>query len=211
MVGACRADPPGTGGAGPTALPRLLEQVRRIRVPGALNIYDESQSTAFGDRPGMAMARWRALGRYLGERWGAPTVLVGEAPGKDGARWTGVPFTSCRMLTGSGPTEPSATTVQRVLAELHCEDQVLLWNASVLFAPGNRDPRRAELEACAPVLRLVCEGRRVFAVGRHAELATGAPYLRHPAHGGARLFAEGAREVLRGGSGFGRTSARGVS
>jgi hypothetical protein len=176
---------------------RALDQVGRISVPGAINIYDEAQSRAAGDPPGMASRRLEALGAYLRSRWEAPTVLVGEAPGRDGARWTGVPFTSCRQLTGSGPAEPSATTVRRVLAELGCEEEVLLWNASVLFAPGNRDPRRAELKACAPVLGMVCRGRRVFAVGRHAEAATGAPYLRHPAHGGARLFAEGARIALR--------------
>ena len=34
------------------------------------------------------------------------------------------------------------------------------------------------------------------AVGRHAERATGAPYLRHPSRGGATRFAEGLRLLL---------------
>ena len=85
---------------------------------------------------------------------------------------------------GSGPTEPTATIMHRVLSELGCQREVLLWNASMLFAPGNRDPLRAEVAACAEVLELVCRGRAVFAVGRFAQVATGAPYIRHPSHGG---------------------------
>jgi uracil-DNA glycosylase len=124
-------------------------------------------------------------------------VLVGEAPGRRGARWTGVPFTSSHLLTGSGSKEATATVVQRVLAELGCESDVLLWNASMLYPPGNRDPRRAELDACAPVLERVCRGRDVLAVGRHAQRVTGAPYLRHPSHGGAIRFADDLRRALR--------------
>ncbi len=84
-----------------------------------------------------------------------------------------------------------------MLAELGCASDVLLWNAIVLFPPGNRDPRRDELDACAPVLERVCRGRTVVAVGRHAQRATGAPYVRHPSHGGAARFAEGLRRALR--------------
>ncbi len=82
--------------------------------------------------------------------------------------------------------------------------RVLLWNASVLFPPGNRDPRRVELEACAPALERVSRGRRVVAVGRHAERATGAAYVRHPSHGGASRFAEGLRRALDEPRGVGR-------
>jgi hypothetical protein len=107
-----------------------------------------------------------------------------------------VPFTSPRQLTGSGTDEPSARCVQRVLAELGVTSRVLLWNASMLFGPGNRVPRRSELDASAPVLELVCRGRTVLAVGRLAQRATGATYLRHPSHGGARLFAAGLESAL---------------
>jgi len=175
----------------------VMTRVSRIRVPGALNLYDEGQSQAWGDEPGQAMARWEALRLHLLAHWGAGTVLVGEAPGKDGARWTGVPFSSPRQLTGTGPAEPTATVVRRVLAELECEDEVLLWNASMLFGEDNRRPLRAEVEACGPVLALVCRHRSVLAVGRVAQQATGAPYLRHPSYGGAVRFAEGLRAALR--------------
>jgi hypothetical protein len=174
----------------------IIDEVSRIRVPGALNLYDEDDSTAWGDRPGQASERRRALRAHLAAHWAAPTVLVGEAPGQDGARWT-VPFSSLRQLTGTGPAEPTATIMHRVLSELGSGHRVLLWNTSMLFAPGNRNPRRAEVDACAHLLDLVCRGRAVFAVGRFAESATGAPYVRHPSHGGAGLFAEGLRIALR--------------
>jgi uracil-DNA glycosylase len=193
-----RPDPPAPECDARTAaaVDRVVDLVRRIRVAGALNLYDETDSVAWGDEPGQASERTLALRGYLAAHWGAPTILVGEAPGQDGARWTGVPFTSCRQLFGSGPTEATATVVHRVLADLGSEDEVLLWNASMLFAPGNRDPRRVEVEACAPVLDLICRGRTVVAVGRFAQAATGAPYIRHPSHGGAARFADGLRVAL---------------
>jgi hypothetical protein len=178
------------------AVDEVVRLVSGIECPGTLNIYDESACVAHGEEPGAATSRLESLRGYLASHWTAPVVLVGEAPGQDGARWTGLPFTSCRQLTGWGPTEMTASTVQRVLAELDLPHPVLLWNASVLFAPGNRDPRRAELDACAEVLDLIVSNRRVYAIGRHAERATGAPYIRHPSHGGASLFAAGLRAAL---------------
>jgi uracil-DNA glycosylase len=170
--------------------------VGALAVPGALNLYDEGDSVAWGDPPGAATRRRQALTDYLAGHWSAPVVLVGEAPGMHGARLTGVPFTSPHQLTGSGPKETSASVVHRVLGELGRSADVLLWNASVLFRPGNRDPRRVEVEACAPVLGRICRGRTVVAVGRHAERATGAPYVRHPSYGGAGPFAEGLRRLI---------------
>jgi hypothetical protein len=174
----------------PDAIGEVMALVGALHVPGSLNLYDEVDSVAWGDPRGAATDRRAALTEYLVSRWAALVVLVGEAPGRNGARWTGVPFSSPHQLTGAGAKEPTATVVHRVVDELGWATDVLFWNASVLFPPGNRDPRRAELVACAPVLDRVCRGRRVLAIGRHAERATGAPYVRHPAHGGATRFAE---------------------
>ncbi len=176
-----------------------MRAVAALSLPGVLNLYDEEQSQRWGDPPGEATRRRHALRGYLESHWSAPTVLVGEAPGTNGARRTGLPFTSMRQLTGEGPAEATATAVRRALAQLGQEEHVLLWNASVLYAPGNRDPRREEIAACAPVLDLVCRGRKVLAIGRHAQRATGAPYIRHPSHGGGPQFATGLREALSGG------------
>jgi uracil-DNA glycosylase family 4 len=134
------------------------------------------------------------LRRYLEERADAPVVLVGEAAGYRGARVSGLAFTSERQLTGSGPSEASATIVHRVLARLGVEEDVLLWNV-VPTHPGtdssNRRPRREEVEAASPFLDEVLRGRVAIAVGRVAEAATGAVYVRHPARGGAADFEAG--------------------
>jgi hypothetical protein len=126
----------------------------------------------------------------------ADTVLVGEAAGYRGARVSGLAFTSERQLTGSGPAEATATIVHRVLAELGLEESVLLWNV-VPTHPGsacsNRRPTRAEVEEARPFLAEIVRGRRAIPVGRLAAEVLGAPYVRHPSHGGARAFREGLR------------------
>jgi uracil-DNA glycosylase len=126
-------------------------------------------------------------------------MLVGEAAGYRGARVSGIPFTSERQLTSAGPAEATATIVHRVLAELELEDDVLLWNV-VPTHPGtessNRAPTPDEVTAGLPFARELARGRRVLAVGRVAEAALGAPYVRHPSHGGATAFRENLRACL---------------
>ena len=112
---------------------------------------------------------------------------MAEAPGYRGARVSGIPLTSERQLTGSGPAEATATVVHRTLAELGLAS-VLLWNV-VPTHPGdersNRRPTRAEIEAGMPFARELARGRRVVAVGRVAHAVFGGAYVRHPARGGA--------------------------
>jgi hypothetical protein len=139
------------------------------------------------------------LARYLDDRVDVPLLLVGEAAGYRGARVSGIPFTSERQLTGTGPAEATATIVHRVLAELELEDDVLLWNV-VPTHPGtatsNRAPTRAEIEAGMQFARELRRGRRVIAVGRIAQAALAAPYVRHPSRGGATVFRETLRACL---------------
>jgi uracil-DNA glycosylase len=139
------------------------------------------------------------LERYLDERAEATILLVGEAAGYRAARVSGIPFTSERQLTGAGPCEATATIVHRTLADLDLEDAVLLWNV-VPTHPGtktaNRRPTRAEVEAGLPFAKQLARGRRVLAVGRIAEAALDAPYVRHPSHGGATAFHETLRACL---------------
>jgi uracil-DNA glycosylase len=155
----------------------------------------------YRDGPG-AENRRRRLSAYLESRREAPLLLVGEAAGYRGARVSGIPFTSERQLTGRGPAEASATIVHRVLAELGLEGSVLLWNI-VPTHPGtatsNRSPRAAEIEAGLPFSLELARGRRVVAVGRLAEAVLGAPYVRHPSHGGAADFRAGLLRFAPGG------------
>lgn len=172
---------------------RLVDALAGARIGETFNQYR--------DGPRAPLLRER-LGAYLDARRGASLVLVGEAPGYRGARVSGIPFTSERQLTGSGPAEATATIVHRVLRELGLEDDVLLWNV-VPTHPGtdvaNRPPSAAEVAGGLPWVERVASGRPIVAVGRVAERATGAPAVRHPSHGGAAAFAGELASRLREG------------
>jgi uracil-DNA glycosylase len=159
-----------------------VAELAGARIGGTFNQY------AAGSRAALLRDR---LASYLESRAEAPLILVGEAPGYRGSRVSGIPFTSERQLTGSGPAEATATVVHRVLAELELEERALLWNV-VPTHPGtrfgNRRPTRAELVAGLPFVRRLAQGRNVVPIGRLAQAALGGEYVRHPAHGGAREF-----------------------
>ena len=163
----------------------FVEELAAAEIGATYNFYRE------GPRAGLLRRR---LVDYLATREHARFLLVGEAPGHRGARVSGLPFTSERQLTGSGPAEATATIVHRVLAELGVEDEVLLWNV-VPTHPGsetsNRRPARDEVEAAFPFLDEVARGRVAIAVGRLAASLLEAPYVRHPSHGGAAAFRSG--------------------
>jgi uracil-DNA glycosylase len=165
-------------------IPRVdtVEQVAAARIGSTFNQYARSP------------LRRERLRLYLEERSSASILLVGEAAGYNGARVSGIAFTSERQLTGTGPAEISATIVHRTLAELGIADDVLLWNLVPTHPhrpdvpSSNRRPTAAEIAAGLPFVERVAEGRRVLAVGRLAESALGVPYVRHPSHGGAAEF-----------------------
>jgi Uracil DNA glycosylase superfamily len=167
--------------------PELVSRLAAARIGSTFNQYAGSE------------LRCERLRAYLESRAGAEVVVVGEAAGYRGARVSGLPFTSERQLTGSGPAEATATIVHRVLAELGVETAVLLWNV-VPTHPGtatsNRRPTRAEVEAARPFLDELVRGRRAVPVGSVAAAVLGCPGVRHPSHGGARLFAEGLRAAF---------------
>jgi uracil-DNA glycosylase len=165
----------------------LVDRLARARIGSTYNQYARS-----------ALRRER-LRAYLDAKHDAPIVLVGEAAGYRGARVSGIAFTSERQLTGGGPAEASATIVHRTLGELGLAEDVVLWNV-VPTHPGtatsNRLPTRAEISASLPFLPEVTRGRTVVAVGRIAASVLDAPYVRHPARGGAHAFADGLRRML---------------
>jgi hypothetical protein len=142
------------------------------------------------------------LAAYLACRAGAPILLVGEAAGYRGARVSGLPFTSERQLTGAGPAEATATIVHRVLVELGLEEQVLLWNVVPTHPHrrgephSNRPPTRAEVARGRGFAEELARSRRVVSVGRLAERTLGAPYVRHPSHGGVEAFREGLARLV---------------
>lgn len=165
--------------------------------------------------------RERNLRRYLSMPH-APILLLGEAPGWRGMAITGVPFVSAEEaesgvvpgleLPASLPArwEASSRAVWAALAEwdgpLPLSWPVVPLHPCVRGSPRtNRTPRRSEVLLGAPVAMELISALgigTVLAVGRHAqrvaaEAGVAAPALRHPAHGGAALFAQQLSAVNR--------------
>jgi uracil-DNA glycosylase len=163
----------------------LVEELAEARIGETFNQYAESE------------LRRTRLAAYLDRSAGARFLLVGEAAGYRGARVSGVPFTSERQLSGTGPAEMTATIVHRTLEELGLEDDVLLWNVVPTHphhpgVPGsNRRPSAREVREAMRFLVELAAGRRAIAVGRLAHSVIGGRYVRHPAHGGSARFRSG--------------------
>jgi hypothetical protein len=170
---------------------RFVARLASARIGTTFNFYREGV--------GADLRRARLL-EYLETRAASSLLLVGEAAGYRGARVSGIPFTSERQLTGRGPAEATATIVQRVLAEL--EVDAICWNV-VPTHPGtatsNRRPTHSEVEASRPFLDELVRGRQILAIGRLAARVTGAPYVRHPSHGGGAEFRAGLLAFAAGG------------
>jgi hypothetical protein len=192
------------------ALDALVGRLVGARIGGTFNQYahggdaDRDPRTA----PGVRAANLRI---HLRERASAPVLLVAEAAGWRGARYSGLALFSERMIdeaatpyrrTSTQPggfAEASATVIQGVLARGGWTDAVLIWNVVMTHPRGaqphsNRPPRRTEVEAgrrlLDELLNIVAP-RHVLAVGRTAQAALpawlDAPAIRHPAQSGATL------------------------
>jgi uracil-DNA glycosylase len=175
------------------------------------------------DIKGAAAIRRQNLGNYFGAFQDVPPILiVGEAPGPRGCRFTGVPFTSERLFARESLpfmgrktsaqvecfSEPTATIFWRVLGA-HFPN-FLCWNAvpfhphlpeqPLSIRPPSAREVRAHLELLDDVL-MIMKPQRILAVGRIAQYALNLLIrefvpIRHPSHGGAVEFERGVRETL---------------
>jgi hypothetical protein len=153
---------------------------------------------------------------------GVHLLLVAEAPGPWGCRFSGVPITSEAQLLDTGfPAKGRQTSRgDRPLGEYSAGiywgalqpyyDRVFTWNTLPLHPHKSgkplsiRPPRASEVDFFLPVLEAVLHwsrAERVVAIGRKAESALkkvgcDVTYVRHPSQGGANLFRNGISEVL---------------
>lgn len=175
------------------------------------------------DLPGGQEIRRQNLRNYLASFHEPPPILlVGEAPGPWGCRFSGVPFTGEAQLCGgtlpfkgqqsSLATSPYRERSGQLLWELLLPHhrRFLLWNCLSFHPhdPGKplsiRNPRVQEVTDHLELLRAVVATvapERVVAIGRHAEdalrrLGVPAVYVRHPSQGGTPRFREGMRTIF---------------
>jgi len=175
----------------PLSLASHLVESLPSGVPGLFNPWrDHCPHDCAGNGPEAKLVR---LGRHLD--CDAAFILVGEAPGYQGCRYSGIAFTSERLLLeGAIPripalsqrlstrrlpfSEPSATIVWKTLNALGLAQRTILWNALQLHPHrgdnlwSNRTPTPAELALGAPALHALIAAfpaAQVVAVGKKAE------------------------------------------
>ncbi|HKB58760.1 MAG TPA: uracil-DNA glycosylase [Gallionellaceae bacterium] len=175
----------------PLTLARDLVATLPSGRPGLFNPWrDHCPHDAAGNGPEQKLAR---LALHLDCE--PEFILTGEAPGYQGCRYSGVAFTSERLLgEGAIPripapggrlstrrlpfSEPSATIVWKTLYRLGIAERTILWNAMQLHPYrtdnvwSNRTPGPDEIALGAPALRLLAAAfprARIVAVGKKAE------------------------------------------
>ena len=200
--------------SGADEISTFVADLARAQVGSTTNQYAVEEPDL--DRPGGAAIRRANLEAHLRRDVRPRLMLVGEAPSYQGARFSGVAFTSERdhipaeqwsSTRTDGWKEPSATIVHRTLRDLGLEDETVLWNAVPTHPAratplSNRPPTGRELEGGQVWLMRVIAllgPIQVVAVGQSAARSLpGYPVVRHPAHGGATRFRSELRKLVRG-------------
>jgi uracil-DNA glycosylase len=190
---------------------------------------DELWNPYLGNQPELDLPRGDEIRRsnlrnYLASFSRPPRILlIGEAPGPWGCRFSGLAFTGERQFTDGGlpfagqPTstfnppcvERSGTIVWGTLKP-HFPD-FFLWNC-IPYHPYNignplsiRTPRNSEITQFSDILEKIIQmigAQQVIAIGRKSEYALkrigiNANYLRHPSFGGASAFRLGVSEYFK--------------
>jgi len=193
-------------------------------LPSSDGLFNQYRDVVPGlDRPDGAALRRQNFRNYLDSFIAPPSVLlVGEAAGYRGGRFSGVAFTSERQMLTPGflPFAGQPTSVGGPYSEISATIlwgelrrgplRAMNWNAVPMHAhrPGvllsNRNPTPKEVLHFCTLLESVCsviKPQQVVALGRHAEHALTSldvphTYVRHPASGGALAFRRDFRTIM---------------
>ncbi len=177
------------------------------------------------ERKNAPAIRRKNLDNYLRFFNALPTrLIVAEAPGPWGCRFSGVPITSeDHLVSGALPfvgtqaslddhpkKEYSATVFWRALTP-HASE-FFVWNTVPLHPYKEnqplsiRTPRKTEVDQFSDLLRTIVEiinPKQILAVGRVAErtlagLGFAPHYVRHPSQGGAKIFSDQMSQIFAG-------------
>ncbi len=173
------------------SLARRLVATLPVGKPGLFNPWaDQCPHDAEGNGPAAKLER---LAAHLD--CDPEFILAGEAPGYQGCRYSGIAFTSERLLGEGGIpriaalsgrlsnrrlpfSEPSATIVWKTLYRLGIAERTILWNALQLHPHradelwSNRTPTPEEIALGEPAMRMLIEAfpqAKIVAVGKKAE------------------------------------------
>ena len=212
-----------------TSMQSFVQRLAKVRMPGLFNPWGESCVDEGGDI--RASAGWRERQRRLLAHIDCReprVVLIGEAAGYQGCRYSGVGFTSewlilerrvprveadGRITKRRSPwREPSATIVWAKLHDMGIAENAVIFNAVPWHPMGeggahsNRKPTAEERQAGRPFVEefiAFYPGVLVVAVGETAsksltDIGIKHTKVRHPSHGGAKAFRKGLHGVLGG-------------
>ena len=174
----------------------------------------------------MILNNLRVYFEYL-QQYKPRMLLIGEAPGYNGCRLTGIPFTSGDIINkglhmmfkeiggqinlSQVRAESTATMVWDFLGK--DTNVPIFWNAFP-FHPhqkanprSNRKPNKVEIQEGKSYLEEICElfkPKLLCSLGRVGETSLknvfpnkNVIYIRHPSYGGKKNFMKGMRLVLR--------------
>lgn len=228
-----------------TPIEVFVDQVSEYRSPGVFNPW--GQVDPFYDLPDADQIRRSNLIRYFSARMeSARYILVAEAAGFRGAKFSGMAMTSERALMNDPPLdtcspffdgdkkrssnakaegipvigmiEPTASIVWKNMLRLLDGRDWINWN-TFAWHPykdsgaglhsdrmTNRTPTDKEVAVGEEVLKAfltLFPDRQLICVGNISEATLGrlgypAKKVRHPANGGATLFAEQVAKIIRG-------------
>ena len=202
----------------------LLED-KVFTVPSTEVLFNQYKDVAPAvDLPDAASIRRANLKNYLRSFTSIPHILVvGEAPGAWGCRFSGVPFTSEVQLSdsvlpfvghqssrNSSPySEVTAKIFWHVMLPYH--PRFLAWNC-VPFHPHKegaplsiRNPTRNEIRIYSSILLELIQllnPRYIVAIGQKSKFALDhlgvtSLYVRHPSRGGAKAFKAGIEHIVQ--------------
>ena len=204
----------------------IIEKLKNIL--GSVDVFNQYRENIPGlDIPRSASIRAKNLELYLNVMKDSPILLLGEAAGYKGARFSGVPMLSERQIVEKGISElshlplkrtstrarpfsePTATIVRRALRDYPVK--VIIWNLFPLHPHkphqylSNRSLRKQErilgLKFLLEFLKII-KPEFIIACGKIAENALreagiDAFPVRHPANGGKRKFLKGLEEAMK--------------